>query len=260
MATENKVLNSKILEPVELAEGVYWIGYFQEKDLMQNNPYMIVEENEVLIIDAGSRLDFSNVVLNILQTGINPSQIENLIYQSFTPDICGSLPNFEQLIENKNLKIISQKQNNLFIRCYSENSPINCIEQLNFEFKFKTGRLLRFIKTPYCQTSGSFVTYDTKSKILFTSNLFSSYRNFRELFLDKELIRVSKEEILESILDFHKINMGSKKALLKAIKKLKNLPVNMIAPQHGNIIRKREQVEWIIKNLEEIDCIGIDCF
>lgn len=62
-------------EPVDIAEGVYWVGYSDENRGLHCNPYLIIEGDEAALIDGGNRDDFSTVMLKILRTGIEPSQI-----------------------------------------------------------------------------------------------------------------------------------------------------------------------------------------
>ncbi len=106
-------------EPVKIADGIYWVGYSDNNAGLHCNPYLIIEGEEAVLIDGGSRDDFSNVMLKILRTGIEPSQIIRLIYQHYDPDLCSSLPQMESIINHDNLRIISHDDNNLFIHYYS---------------------------------------------------------------------------------------------------------------------------------------------
>jgi hypothetical protein len=40
---------------VEIAEGVYWIGFYDEQAGLHCNPYLIVDNDEAMVIDGGSR-------------------------------------------------------------------------------------------------------------------------------------------------------------------------------------------------------------
>ena len=169
--------------PVEIAEGIYWVGFYDAQSGLHCNPYLVVDNEEALVIDGGSRPDIATVMMKILQTGMDPDQIKALLYQHYDPDLCGSIPNFEDLIENSDLKIISDESSLMFIRHYSVSSSMVSIEDVNYHYKFFSGRTLQFIKTPYSHSSGSFVTFDEKSGILFTSDIFGSYGTEWELFL-----------------------------------------------------------------------------
>ena len=80
--------------PVEIAAGIYWVGFFDPQTGLHCNPYLIVDNDEALVIDGGSRPDFATVMMKILQTGIAPDQIKALLYQHYDPDLFGSIPNF----------------------------------------------------------------------------------------------------------------------------------------------------------------------
>lgn len=147
-------------EPVDIAEGVYWVGYSDENRGLHCNPYLIIEGDEAALIDGGNRDDFSTVMLKILRTGIEPSQITRLIYQHYDPDLCGSLPQLEAIINNDALRIISHSENNVFIHYYSAKTEKLDFRELGNHYEFSTGRRLEFYATPYCHHPGSFVTYE----------------------------------------------------------------------------------------------------
>ncbi len=133
---------------VEIAPGIFWIGFYDAPSGLHCNPYLIVDNDEAVVIDGGSRPDFATVMLKILQTGIDPQQIKALIFQHYDPDLCGSIPNFEDTIRQKDLNIISAAENMMFIRHYSISSPQVSLSKLKFQYEFSSGRKLQFIKTP----------------------------------------------------------------------------------------------------------------
>lgn len=269
----NKLIKDDLeyLQPIEIAEGVYWVGFADSMVGLHCNPYLIVEGDEAVLIDSGSRDEFSTVMLKILRTGIDPSKIKRLIYQHFDPDLCGNIPHFEAIINNSNLKIISHKENNVFINYYSSKSPKLCIESLDYEFKFSSGRVLKFIRTPYSHCPGSFITYDCKTKTLFTSDIFGSYDTNWNLYshLDsechscepKKLCEIyNKECRLYGIIKFHELIMNSSKALRYALEQIENFDINLIAPQHGSLIDLEVDFKTIMNQLKSLENIGFDSF
>ena len=254
---------------VEIEEGIYWVGFHDEHSGLHCNPYLIIDDEEALVIDGGSRPDFATVMMKILQTGMDPNQIKALLYQHYDPDLCGSIPNFEDIIENSSLKIISDQSSLMFIRHYSVSSLMVSIEDLNYHYKFSSGRTLQFIKTPYSHSAGSFVTFDQKSGMLFTSDIFGSYGTEWELFLKLspqciDCVNLSecpedRENCpIDEILNFHKKIMPSRKALKYALKKILEVPFTTIAPQHGSIITDRNIMRYIFEQLISQKEVGID--
>ena len=261
--------NLNYQDPILIAPGVYWVGFYDKPSGLHCNPYVITDEDEAVIIDGGSRPDFPIVMMKILQAGVDPSKVKALIYHHYDPDLCGSLPNYENMIDRDDLKIITAQENNMFIRHYSIKSKLISLENMNYEYQFSSGRKLFFIKTPYCHSEGSFVTFDPKSETLFTSDLMASYGTDWGLFLE---LRPECRECTEysncpnkrhycpipDILNFHKRIMPSGKALRFALDRIMKVPFKRIAPQHGSVMQSPQDAFTIIKKLAALDGIGID--
>src|SRR5512133_885518 len=106
--------------PIEIAEKIYWVGFHEKVSNFHCNPYLIVEGERAVLIDAGSRPDFAVVMMKILQTGIAPEQIAALVYHHVDPDLCGSMSNMVDICNNPELLILSHADNNTFISYYIE--------------------------------------------------------------------------------------------------------------------------------------------
>lgn len=253
-------------EPVRIADGIYWVGYVDKYRGLHCNPYLIIEGDEAVLIDGGNRDDFSTVMLKILRTGLMPSQITRLIYQHYDPDLCGSLPQLESIINTDSLRIISHKENNVFIHYYSGKTEKLDIHDLGRHYDFATGRRLEFCPTPYCHQPGSFATYDVQTKTLFPSDLFGSFDIVWKLFLElDETCRECEDPgtcslkcPFDGLVRFHQTIMPSNLALANALDTIERLDIEQIAPQHGSIIRTKEDVKWMIRKLRQINDVGID--
>ena len=123
--------NTDYDHPIEIADGIFWVGFYDRQSGLHCNPYLIIDNDEALVIDGGSRPDFPTVMLKILQTGLSPNQIKALLYQHYDPDLCGSIPNFEGIINRRDLKILSESENLMFIRHYSVSSQLWPLQQVN---------------------------------------------------------------------------------------------------------------------------------
>jgi flavorubredoxin len=209
------------------------------------------------------------VMMKILQTGIVPNQIVALLYQHYDPDLCGSIPNFEDIIKRNDLKVISDSENLMFIRHYSVSTRLFPISKINHQYTFSSGRTLQFIKTPYAHSGGSFVTFDPQSGVLFSSDLFGSLGLEWELFLNLNpecmncisFARCPQNRLIcpvNDILNFHKTVMPSGKALRYALEQILEIPFTMIAPQHGSIIKNKEIMRYVFELLATIKGVGID--
>lgn len=258
-------------EYIEIAQGVYWVGFYDNKAGLHCNPYLIVDGEEAVLIDSGSRNDFSTVMLKMMRTGTSPGQIIRLIYQHYDPDLCGNIPHIEAIINRDDLKIISHRENNIFISYYSVRSPLLCMEEMGFHFTFSSGRRLEFIRTPYCHAPGSFVTYDSTTGILFSSDIFGSYDYNWELYTQvgdccrsckpQEICPKTQNKCqLYGVMDFHRRAMPSRRALHYALDRITERDVSLIAPQHGSILDTPVSREIVIDRLRGLEDIGISHF
>ncbi len=172
--------------PIQVAEGIFWVGADADPEGLACNPYLIVEGDRAALIDSGSRTDFAVVMMRILQTGIDPRQIVALIYQHYDPDLCGSMANFIDMCDNPDLRIVSENCNNAFISFYIHRDHYHLLRGVEeYGHRFPLGqRRLEFIPTPYAHSAGSFATYDPRTGTLFTSDLFGSYSRPENLLLE----------------------------------------------------------------------------
>ena len=256
---------------VEIADGVYWVGFADKNAGLHCNPYLIADNGEAVLIDSGSRNDFATVMLKIMRTGTDPSTIKRLIYQHYDPDLCGNIPHMEALIDNKELKILSHRENNVFIDYYSAKSQKECVEELGYVYSFGSGRKLLFTRTPYSHSAGSFVTYDTKTKVLFSGDLFGSYDADWNLYsrIIEQCADCGTENVcpetrgpcrIIGMRNFHRSVMTSAKALRFALKQLENLDISIIAPQHGSLLHTPLIREIAERHLNTLEGVGIDQF
>ena len=254
---------------VEIADGIHWVGFYDEQAGLHCNPYLITDNDEAMVIDGGSRPDFATVMMKILQTGIAPDQIAALLYQHYDPDLCGSIPNFEDIIRRNDLRIISDSANLMFIRHYSVSTRLLPISKLQYQYTFSSGRSLQFIRTPYAHSGGSFVTFDPQSGILFSSDLFGSLGLDWDLFLRLRpecmgCLQLSncpeKRTVcpINDILNFHRSVMPSAKALKYALEQISKIPFSIIAPQHGSIIDDQKAMRYVFEQLIDLSDVGID--
>jgi len=265
----NKNIDSN--DAIEIAEGIHWVGFADVDAFFHCNVYLIVDNGEAVVIDSGSRNDFSTVMLKIMRTGTNPRSIKRLIYQHHDPDLCGNIPQMEAIIDNPELKIISHSLDNTFIKYYSVKSSIQCIEDMDHTFEFSSGRRLKFIHVPFCHSPGNFVTYDEKTKTLFSSDIFGAY-DYNWSFYSEISKRCQKCNTIRNcvvtgdkcqwngMLEFHRQYMPSTKALKYALSKIEELDISIIAPQHGSIHHDDDSISIVIKRLNALDSVGFDHF
>lgn len=234
-------------EPIEIHDGIYWVGFYDEKTRLQCNPYLIIDAGEAILIDPGSVPHFPVVARKIFSL-VRPEQVSHIVLQHADPDICGAMPLYVDLIGRPELKVVCARPvAYYFINHYDIKSPYYLSDDNNNSLTLKSGRVLKFVDAPYLHTLGVIMTYDEKSKILFSSDVFGSVEESSkwQLFAD--------ESYPSRLSEFMEWCMPSNEAVLYTLKKLERMNIEMIAPQHGSIIKTEPEVKKYIeicKNLK----------
>jgi len=230
-------------QPFEIAPNTYWVGFYDRKANFHCNPYLIVDGNESILIDPGSVPHYPIVSKKVFKI-VKPSQIKYIILSHQDPDLCAGVPLFEKKLNTKKVKIICNKRESFLINHYGLKSKMILIEDAIERLRLKSGRWLRFIHTPYLHAPGAFATYDQKTKILFSSDLFGAFSDKWSLYATKNYPAQMKI--------FHEPYMPSKKIMNYSLDKLQFLDINLIASQHGSIIKK-EMVKTCFKALRSFE-------
>jgi len=224
---------------VKIIDNIYWVGSSEQ----QNNTYLIINDNESILIDPGSMINFENIKNKIISI-MDIKNIKYVIASHHDPDVCASIPSFEKLINRNDLEIITHSKNVFFIRQYGIKSNFYFIDKNNFQFKTKDLDF-KFIITPYLHAPGAFGSYLINQKIFFSGDLFGAFKKKFKLYAD--------ENYFYDMEKFHKKYMPGKNILNYSLNRISNLEINMIAPQHGSIIKK-EYVQPVIEKLKKLEC------
>lgn len=230
----------KFEQPLEIAPGVFWLGYNHEEIWARTNAYLIVEGDEAALIDPGSRIDFEHV-RNKVQEVIPIESIKYIILHHQDPDLCSSTPEFEKLT---NLFVVNTERASYFNRHYGIQSFSDTIDHDDQTISFSTGRKLRFYLTPYCHSPMAMVTFDEKNRVLFSSDIFGAFNTSWRLYADE----LGDERYLNEVKLFMEPFMPSKDAILSFVEKVEPLDISMICPQHGSIIR--DNIQWWFNQLK----------
>lgn len=226
---------------VQIYEGLYWVGTKNVEGGLNCNPYLLVEDDEAVLFDPGSVLDIEEVYRNILDI-IPLEKIKYVVLHHQDPDFCSGVPFLEK--QGGNFKIVTHWRTQTIIKYYGIQSDYYLVNENKFELTLKSGRLLKFIMTPYLHFPGAITTYDEKSKILFSSDLFGAISFSQSLY--------AEEDYLEKMKTFHEHYMPSNDILRPVMEIFMQMDIDQIAPQHGSIINK--DVKKHIKTLRELEC------
>jgi flavorubredoxin len=232
---------------VEIADGVFWVGFYSEEDALHCNPYLIKSNTSAILIDPGSVPDFPIVARKVFSI-IQPQTIDTIILQHQDPDLCAGVPIFEDMRNDYEHTIISEVRASYLIRHYGVKGHLHMVSPENPTYTTKDGRKIEFLMTPFAHFAGAIMTYDPKSKVLFTSDVLGGLGQDWELY--------HNDTALANMKKFLSLYMPSNKALRYALLKIMSVDADIIAPQHGQIIRK-SQLDGIVNSLWDLKC-GLD--
>lgn len=111
-------------------------------------------------------------------------------------------------------------------------------------------RELWIMPAHFLHSCGNFQIYDPVSKILFSGDLGASFGS-------NDWVVHRFEDHEPSMRRFHQRYMASNAALREWVRKVRQLDITTIAPQHGAFIRGREMVRQFVDWCENLEC-GVD--
>jgi flavorubredoxin len=211
------------------------------------NAYLIKDGHEYFVIDPGSRSFFEQVKSRVAQI-TDPLNVSGIIVCHQDPDVAASMVDWLEL--NENITIYSTARANVLLPHYGRSDYSFYDVSENPIYTFKSGRELKFIEAPFLHFPGAFTTYDLTSKFLFTGDIFAALDTSWNLVVD------DFEEHKMNLDLFHIDYMASNIAARGFVRRVENIEIEAILPQHGSIISSKD-VKEALKYLNELKC-GLD--
>lgn len=232
---------------VAVTRDIYWVGFEEKKTNLHCNPYLLIDDNEVVFFDSGSIPDFPIIMRKVLEV-VNPQTISLIVTSHQDPDVCGNLAIVEDVIDNPTLQIAAHSNSMRLINHYGIVSNRYIVDENQYTITLKSGRKLEFIYAPYLHSPGAIVTYDHKTQTLFSGDLFGAISKEWSLFPDNNY--------LEGLKSFHQKYMPSNQILKNFLLKIATYKIQRICPQHGSVL-EGDEVKKAIEFLMDLPC-GID--
>ncbi len=235
-------------QAVEIKPGVWWVGWPDFHAGFSNNPYLLLDGDEVVLFDPGSRLEEHwNWVKKKIESVIPLEKITMVVVHHQDPDLCAAIPLIEEAVGANNFEIVTTERTSLFIPYYGVHTEVTSVGDGDIIEIGEEGRELMFITTPYLHFPGAMVTYDSKEKILFSSDIFAGFSIDWSLY--------ANEYYLEAMKVFSQPYLSDQRHVHNFLRKIKGLDIDLICPQHGSII-PRERVPEAIDTLWNLE-VGV---
>ena len=229
---------------VEMKSNIYWIGVNDRTtDLFEGiwpishegvsyNAYLIKDEKNA-IIDLAKAFK-TDEFFDRISEQIDIPNIDYVIMNHLEPDHSGALPQLMERAPQARL-YISQRATSM-LKCL--------LKPLSEEFEYTTvvtddrvslgDRTLRFLHTPFLHWPDTQCTYLEEEQVLFSGDVFGCHFCDARLFNDKVGdFRFSFDYYYAHIM------RPFKQHVLNALDLIEPLPLNIIAPTHGPILRDR---------------------
>lgn len=236
------------LEPVEIAENIYWVGKRPEGEIFYANPYLrhfpadkAGNADFNLLIDPGSSSDFSVVQSKVSQVLGGIDEVSSIFINHQDPDVASAV-GLMMGRYTPDASVLCTEDTWRLVHYYNiPRERFVALEKYPNGLKLPTGEVLLPVPSPFCHFVGAMMLYDPKTRVLFSGDLFGGLtdRDAEGLYAD--------ESDWMGMRAFHQIYMPTQKALQNALDNIRQLDPapEIIAPQHGRVIAGQYVDEYI---------------
>ncbi|MCO4762761.1 MAG: diguanylate cyclase [Myxococcales bacterium] len=241
-AADSALLNTA--GPIEIAPRLWWVGHQSPDEALQCNVYLLEQGDQSVLFDPGSRITFADTLAKVTQV-VPVTSIRWIVCHHQDPDIVGALDLLLPLISRPDARIVSHHRAAALLRHLDLSIPFWLVEEHDWELPL-VDRTLRFVFTPYAHFAGAFTTFDPATGTLLSSDLLGGFGGNQALWA-RDMADFAQ------IRRFHEHYMPSRQVLTHALDQFAELPVERIAPQHGQLIPKL-LIDPIVQRLRQLEC------
>ena len=229
---------------VQIRDQVYWIGVNDRTtDLFEGvwpireegvsyNSYLINDEKKA-IIDLSKAIKTDEFFGQIREV-VPPTAIDYIVVNHMEPDHTGVLRTLTEIAPQAQI-LGSEKTVQMLESWYGLTRNVRAVK--DGETLSLGAHELVFHSTPFVHWPETIMTFDRRTKVLFSCDGFGGYGALRGSIFDDEYENLDFY-ISEALRYYVNIVANFSKPVLQAIEKLAGLPVEVIAPSHGLVWRK----------------------
>jgi flavorubredoxin len=242
----------------KLSEGVYWVGV---KDWNRRifdaliplpqgttyNAYLVVGEGSAALIDTvnpGFEREMAEKINQITEI----TELDYVVMNHAEPDHAGAIPYVME--SNKRAVLITTERGAKMASTYYNVPEDRIMKVKDGDAVNLGGKTLKFIEAPWLHWPETMFTYLAEDKILFPCDYFGAHTAFG--FYDEdveEILAFAKRYFGEIMMPFR--NMGA-----RALEKIKELDIDIIAPSHGPVYKNPKRIidayrKWTAGETEE---------
>jgi len=230
----------------ELMPGVYWVGVEDWNRRIFDaliplpmgtsyNAYLIVGKEKIALVDTVQN-NFADEMLQKIWKVVDPEKIDYLVMNHAEPDHAGAIPRVLAVAENA--KLVVTKIGVEMAKVFYDVPPERTMMVKDGDTLDLGGKALRFLDAPWLHWPETMFTYCVEDRILFPCDFFGAHLAKSRLYDDE----VGDIVLPEAKRYYAEIMMPFPIAIQRALDKVKNLDLRMIAPSHGPIYRNPKRI------------------
>ena len=229
---------------VEISKDVYWVGIRDWNRRLFDaliplpqgttyNSYLIIGKEKKALIDTVNP-GFERELEEKIRQIVDPADIDYVVMNHAEPDHAGAIPHMMR-INSKVILVTTGRGVGMAQTFYnvSEERIKTVSDQESIDLG---GKSLRFIEAPMLHWPETMFTYLQEDKILFPCDFFGLH--VAKALYDEEL----EDLIVHAQRYFGEIMMPFRMMGERALEKIKDLDVEMIAPSHGPIHKNTQRI------------------
>lgn len=229
---------------IEVRPGIYWIGVNDRTtDLFEGlwpitregvsyNAYVVNDEKKALI-DLAKDIKLDDLLDQISQV-TDPTRLDYIVVNHMEPDHTGVLRTLHRLAPQATL-LGSKKALELLATYYHITDNVKAVA--DGETLSLGAHTLQFFATPFVHWPETIMTYEVSQQVLFSCDGFGGYGALPGAIFDDQYPDLAYYE-REALRYYVNIVSLYPKPVLKALDRLKDVPIQVVAPSHGLVWRK----------------------
>ncbi|MFO0593142.1 MAG: protein kinase [Polyangiaceae bacterium] len=242
--------------PIEIAPNTYWVGMRDPRSIFHANPFLRIfpgaSDAYNLVVDPGSSSDFAVVTSKISSVIGRMGAISGLFINHQDPDVGSSAGQICGRYAPRASIFASEATWRLIVHGNLPRERFVDTDAARRGLTLPGGNVVIPVPSPFCHFRGAVMLYDPDTRVLFSGDLFGGITAAgpHDLWADSS--------DWSGVRAFHQAYMPTSRAIAAAIRAIQRLdpPVEIIAPQHGRLLRG-DVLQRFMQQLERLP-VGFD--
>jgi flavorubredoxin len=228
---------------IQVKSGISWIGVNDRTtDLFEGlwpitsegvsyNAYVIKDKKNALV-DMAKDIKM-NALLDQIAEVVDPAKLDYLVVNHMEPDHTGVMRTLRRIAPNATV-VATKRAVDLLKNYYGVTEGVQVAEDGD-EIDLGT-HTLRFYMTPMVHWPETMMSYEVSEKVLFSCDAFGGYGALQGAVFDDQCTELDFYE-QQALRYYANIVALFARPVVRAIDKLKDVPIDVVAPSHGLVWR-----------------------